>query len=151
MGWSFGQSTADNPITRESRSHKLPRPLAMVAAENDRVIMNRWVHIAHGHRNRICQVEIHLKPIISASLVPSRSLAFCRISRRRNRRLSESLITRITNIPPKHTQIEIQSRVSANLSGAKVNAPLIFSDGKRDPARRTYGNFRGETERSIRR
>jgi len=75
MGWSFGQSAADNPIIHESRSHKLPRPLAMVAAENDRVIMNRWVHIAHGHRNRICQVEIRLKPIISASLASSRSLS----------------------------------------------------------------------------
>lgn len=121
----------------------------MVVAENDRVIMNRWVHIAHGHRNQICRVEIRLKPIISASLVSSRSLAFCRISRRRNRRLSESLITRITNIPPK--QIEIQSRVSANLSGARVNAPLISSGGKRDPAGRTYGNFGegGWNSRSI--
>lgn len=132
MGWSFGQSVADNPITRESRSHKLPRLLAMVA-ENDRVIMNRWVHIAHRHRNRIYQVEIRLKPIISAFLASSRSLAFCRISRRRNRRFSESLITRITNIPPK--QIEIQSRVSANLSGAKVNAPLIFSVASVTPPR----------------
>lgn len=71
-------------------------------------------------------MEIRLKPIISASLASvslARFLSY--ISHRRNRRLSESLITRITNIPPK--QIEIQSRVSANLSGTKVNAPLIFS------------------------
>lgn len=98
-------------------------------------------------------MEIRLKPIISRrrrrrrsySLLLSSSRftlahsAFCRarsssIAPASNRHLSiESLITKITNIPPK--QIEIQSRISANLLWeAKVNVPLIFSvEKRRDP------------------
>lgn len=114
---SVSRQTIQLAASREAINSATP-----VVAGNDRVIMNRRVHIAHGHRNRIYRVEIRLEPIISAR--PLRFFGHV-VSRRRN------IVDRLRKGPSNNGNNEYSSPAETNWNSISRLGESVGSKSQR--------------------